>query len=564
MTQFSPSDLIFVPLGGSSEIGMNVNLYHFDSSWLMVDLGMSFPDDTMPGVNTVLPDLSFIEKRRKDLKGLVITHAHMDHIGAIQPLWEKIGCPIYGTKFAIEFIKSMFDSHKKMASIPMHVIDPGKSAEIGPFSVEMVQMTHSIPEPMALSIKCDAGTVLHTGDWKFDDDPVLGEVTDKARLTELGDEGVLALVGDSTNAMNEERTGSEADVAVGLEKVISEAEGRVAVACFGTNLARVQSIAEVANKLGKRVAVVGRALERSVKVAQEVGYLRELPKLVPPHDIRKVAAKNIVIICTGTQGEPNAVMARISEERHHHVHLEEGDTAVYSSSQIPGNEPAISRVQDKLVKLGIKVITDDMATVHVSGHPSRDELREMYAMVRPRIAVPVHGTARHLQAHEQLARSCNVAQTIIPSNGTVIKLASAEPKSDNEKAEIIDTVKTKMLMPHRGNQLIDIRGDMMRLRSDMLYNGITTASIAIDKDGMLRANPTVKQSGVCEKGDQATYIAEASRAVKDAIKQLDVSERQKSKTVEKVAADALKKATSLNYSHKPVIQVHVQRIEEVG
>ena len=555
---YDNSDFLFVPLGGSGEIGMNANLYHYDGTWLMVDLGISFPDDSMPGIDVVLPDLSFIEQRRDQLSGLVLTHGHEDHLGAIPYMWSQLGCPVYGSAFTLALLRRKLAENGRQTDIPLIEIGPGTVTEIGPFAVEMVGLTHSIPDPTALAIRCDAGTVLHTGDWKFDPAPGLGDETDTARLAQIGDEGVLAMVGDSTNAMVEGRTGSEAEAEAGLRDVIAAATGRVAVTCFSSNVARIQSIVRAAQANDRSVAVVGRAIKRAISAAQEVGYLRNLPDFVPEEDIDLLPRDNIVILCTGTQGEPRAAMAKIAAGAHESVTLEKGDTVVFSSRQIPGNEPAIARVQDALIRRRINLVTDEDAPVHVSGHPSRDEMVEMYGLVKPRIAIPVHGTARHLVAHAALAEACQVRQTLLPDNGTVIRLAGLN--GDGE-ASIIDNVKTGALTHEKG-KILEIQSDMMRARRRMLWNGVVTASLVMNRDGGLCAVPAVSQTGISDQTAAADYVAAASLAIEDSLAGMGRAARCDDANVEEIAGQALRRVARSMFGLRPVAHVHIMRLSE--
>ena len=555
---YDNSDFLFVPLGGSGEIGMNANLYHYDGTWLMVDLGISFPDDSMPGIDVVLPDLSFIEQRRDRLSALVLTHGHEDHLGAIPYMWSQLGCPVYGSAFTLALLRRKLAENGRHTDIPLIEIGPGSVTEIGPFAVEMVGLTHSIPDPTALAIRCDAGTVLHTGDWKFDPAPGLGDATDTSRLAQIGDEGVLAMVGDSTNAMVEGRTGSEADAEAGLRDVIAAATGRVAVTCFSSNVARIQSIVRAAQANDRSVAVVGRAIKRAISAAQEVGYLRNLPDFVPEEDIDLLPRDNIVILCTGTQGEPRAAMAKIAAGAHESVTLEKGDTVVFSSRQIPGNEPAIARVQDALIRRRINLVTDEDAPVHVSGHPSRDEMVEMYGLVKPRIAIPVHGTARHLVAHAELAEACQVRQTLLPDNGTVIRLAG---RNGNGEAAIIDNVKTGALTHEKG-KILEIQSDMMRARRRMLWNGVVTASLVMNRDGGLCAVPAVSQTGISDETAAADYVAAASLAIEDALAGMGRAARRDDGNVEEIAGQALRRVARSMFGLRPVAHVHIMRLSE--
>ncbi len=547
-------DLLFAPLGGSGEIGMNVNLYHFQDSWIMVDLGISFPDESTPGVDVILPDLKFIADRREKLSGLVLTHGHEDHLGAIPYLWSQIGCPIYGSAFTLALLRRKLSESRGEFDIPLHEIGMNAPFELGAFEIEMVTLNHSIPDPAALVIRTDAGTIFHTGDWKFDKTPVLGSDTDRARLAAVGDEGVLALVGDSTNAMIEGRTGSENEAKKGLTEAIAKAAGRVAVTCFASNVARIDSICHAAKANGRSVAIVGRALNRTVSVAREVGYLANLPDLVPEGDVGLLPRDSIVIVCTGTQGEPRAAMARIAAASHESISLEPGDTVIYSSRQIPGNENAISRVQDMFIRRGINLVTDQDAPVHVSGHPSRDEMIEMYGLIRPKISIPVHGTARHLLAHAALARGCQVGQTILPDNGTMIRLSG-------DRAEIIENIHTGALTSEKGN-IIELQAEMMRVRRRMLWNGVVTVSVILNQSGKLCVAPSIAQSGLGEGDVVSDYIAAASIAVEDAIDILGKAARRNDASVEEVVSQVVRRVARSTFGLRPIAQVHIIRLGE--
>ena len=555
---YSKDDLLFAPLGGSGEIGMNVNLYHFRDSWIMVDLGISFPDESTPGVDVILPDLKFIAGRRDKLAGLVLTHGHEDHFGAVPYLWSQIGCPIYGSAFTLALLRRKLSESRVDFDIPLHEIGMNAPFDLGPFEIEMIALNHSIPDPAALAIRTDAGTILHTGDWKFDKTPVLGRDTDRKRLAAIGDEGVLALVGDLTNAMIEGRTGSENDAREGLTDAIATATGRVAVTCFASNVARIDSICRAAIANGRSVAIVGRALNRVISAAREVGYLTNLPDIVPEGDVDLLPRDSVVIICTGTQGEQRAAMARIAAASHESISLDAGDTVIYSSRQIPGNEKAIARVQDMLLRRNIKLVTDQEAPVHVSGHPSRDEMIEMYGLIRPKIAIPVHGTARHLLAHASLAEGCQVGQTILPDNGAMIRLSG-------DRAEIIDNVHTGALTSEKGN-VIELNADMMRARRRMLWNGAVTVSVVLSQLGTLCAVPSIAQSGLADCDMADNFIAAASIAAEDAIDALGNVARRNDSSVEEVVSQAVRRVARSMLGLRPIAQVHIMRIraEDVG
>ena len=547
---FSQSDLVFIPLGGSGEIGMNANLYHHHDRWLMVDLGISFADESLPGVDVVLPDISYIEARKDKLEGLLLTHAHEDHYGAIPYLWERLQVPVYGTAFTLALLRRKLAESRVDFDIEMHELDYNQPYEFGPFSVELLALNHSIPDPAAVILRTSEGTILHTGDWKFDDQPQIGQNTDATKLAEIGHEGVLALIGDSTNAMVDGRTPSEQTAYEGLVQVIAQAEARVAVTCFASNVARIDSIVRAAHANQRSVAIVGRALQRTIDAAREVGYLRDLPDFVKESDVGLIPRDNIVIICTGSQGEPRAAMARIASGSHEMVDLDPGDTVIYSSRQIPGNEPAISKIQDMLLRRGIHVVTDDDAPVHVSGHPARDEMAEMYGLVKPKIIVPVHGTARHLMAHAELAKSCQVGQTLIPDNGVIVHFADG-------RAEKIGTVTTGALT-HEGGEVVDIQSEQLRARRRMLWNGSVSVSVLVASDGTLLIAPSIAQSGVIDDDRIDDFIATAALRIEDKLSEMKPKSASDDNISQIIKAQIRSVAKNM-VKRRPNVEVHIMR-----
>ena len=528
---------------------MNANLYHYKGRWLMIDLGISFPDDTMPGVDVVLPDLRFIEERSENLEAIILTHAHEDHFGAIPYLWERLQVPVYGTAFTLALLRRKLAEARLDVHIPMHEIEYNIDYNFGPFSVELVSMTHSIPDPAALVLRTPEGVVLHTGDWKFDATPMLGEDADKARLRALGDEGVMALIGDSTNAMVPGHTPSEAVACAGLTKVIAEAENMVAVTCFASNVARIESIITAASANNRSVCIAGRALNRTISAAKEVGYLRDIPDFVPESDASLIPRENLVIICTGSQGESRAAMARIANGMHEQISLNAGDTVIFSSRKIPGNEQAIGRVQDALLRGRVHLVTDEEADVHVSGHPSRDELTEMYSLIRPKIAIPVHGTARHLLAHAELAENCQVAQTLIPENGDMIKFKAG-------KAEIEGQAPTGLLT-HEGGEIVDLQSDFLRVRRRMLWNGTVTMSVVLSGAGHLLMSPQIRLSGLCSEQQEVDFIADASLAVEDALMDHFEKSKRDNRTYEQIVTSAVRSLAKQRFRLRPTVHAHI-------
>lgn len=418
-------EILFLPLGGCSRIGMNMALYGHAGKWLIVDAGVAFPGDEAPGINAIMVDPSFIEERMEDVVGLVVTHAHEDHIGAIHHLWPRLSCPIWVTPFAAHVVRDRLKEKGTARDVRIRVFEVGARFEVGPFRIESIAMTHSIPEPVALAIRTGAGTVLHTGDWKFDPDPLVGGTADIAALRRLGDEGVLAMLCDSTNANLDGATGSEADARAGLIEAFRGRKGAIAVTGFASNVARMRAVLEAAKANDRKVVLVGRSFLRMEKAARACGFLEGLPDFISMKEASWTDRRNLVLLCTGSQGEERAALSRIARNDHRELWLERGDTAIFSARTIPGNEDAIGSVHAHLRSLGVEVVTPADAPVHVSGHPKRDDLRRMYDLVRPRFAVPVHGTLEHLEAHARLARTCGVERAIVPEDGDLIRLSAS-------------------------------------------------------------------------------------------------------------------------------------------
>jgi ribonuclease J len=545
-------ELLFLPLGGSGEIGMNLNLYGHDGKWLMLDLGISFADDSMPGIDVIMPDPQFIADRADDLVGIVLTHAHEDHIGAVPYLWQKFRCPLFATPFTASVLRRKLAEAGLEQEARITVIPMSGKQEIGPFSIELITLTHSIPEPNAVVIRTHHGAVLHTGDWKLDPEPLVGETTDVAALRRLGDSGVLAMICDSTNVFVSGTSGSEADVRASLMEVVGRLRNRVAVGCFASNLARIETIARVAEAHGRHCALVGRSLWRMLEAAQENGYLTDLPKFVTEHDIGYFPRENILMICTGSQGEPRSALTRIARGEHPQVMLEAGDAAIFSSRVIPGNEISINRLNNDLTKRGVEVITDHDEHVHVSGHPARDELAEMYQMVRPRIALPVHGEARHIQEHVAFARQCQVPEALAPENGMLIRLAPGP-------AEVLARVPAGRLALD-GKVLVSADSEAIRHRHRLSFNGVIMGSLVVDAGGRLVAPPQVSLEGLLETGDASVAIARIAEAIVEAIGDLPKSKRADDAELGEAARLAARRWYQKAYDKKPVTKIHVIRV----
>jgi ribonuclease J len=544
--------IYFLPLGGSGEIGMNLNLYAYRGQWLMLDCGVTFGDDTQPGLDVVMPDPAFIVERKDKLLGIVATHAHEDHIGAIPYLWPQLECPIWATPFTASLLKAKMEEAGLAGRAKITIVPMSGRFSIGPFELELVTLTHSIPEPNAVAIRTPVGTVMHTGDWKLDPDPLIGDVTDEAALIRIGDEGVLAMVGDSTNALKDGTSGSEAELRESLTELIGRYRGRVAVACFASNVARLHTIARAARAHGRDVALIGRSLWRMDKAARENGYLNDLPSFLTEEEAGYVPSDRILLICTGSQGEPRAALARIAREDHAHIVLEGGDVVIFSSRVIPGNETAISRLQNGLVRLGVEIVTSDEHFVHVSGHPARDELARMYQMVRPRVAIPVHGEARHLAAHADLAMECQVNDALIIENGDVIRI-------DPQGATVAGQVPAGRIASD-GRRLLPVDGSVMQQRKRVGHQGALVASLVVDRAGGLAAPPQISLIGLVESHETADMSAALRDAATAAVEALPRAMRREDAAVKDAANRALRKAVNERIGKRALIEVQLVRL----
>ena len=545
-------DFLFLPLGGSDEIGMNLNLYHYGGKWLMVDLGISFGDDTMPGIDILLPDPEFIEQRRKDLVGLVITHGHEDHIGAIPYLWPRLRCPIYATPFTATLVRRKLAEEGILEQGELIEVDIAANFVLGPFELEFITLTHSIPEANGLAIRCGGGTVLHTGDWKFDPDPVVGRTSDIEALRALGEEGVLAMIGDSTNVLDEGRSGSEASLTESLADLFRQHDQRIAITCFASNVARLATISAAAAAAGRSVALVGRSLWRMYEASLQNGYLRDIPEFVSEKDAGFIPRDKLVLICTGSQGESRAALARIAENAHAEITLERDDVVVFSSREIPGNEKAIGRVQSRLVARGIKVITERDHHVHVSGHPGRDELVEMYQYIRPRVAVPVHGSPRHLEAHVRLARECQVPEAVSPGNGSLIRL-------EEGNVGIVGWVPSGMLTVD-GGRIIPLESSVIGDRKKMLYNGAVSVSVLMNGKDQLQGDPILTFNGIADEGEIGALSDGVKDLVRETVGALGKKARAEDDDVGEAVRRAVRRVVRSEYGKRPVMTVHVLHV----
>ena len=550
-----PDELTFAPLGGVGEIGMNLSIYGLGNrnqrSWLAVDLGVSFGDEEhLPGIDLIMPDIRFLEKERKNLMGLVLTHAHEDHFGAIIDLWPKLQCPIYATKFSAALFEAKCASERNPPKIPVTVVPSGGRINLGPFTVEFIPVAHSIPESHALAIHTSAGTVLHTGDWKIDPTPIIGLPTDERRLRELGDSGVLALVGDSTNAVREGRSPSETEVAATIAKLVKAAKGRVAVTTFASNVARLKAVADAAKAADREVVVVGRAMERVVQVARETGYLDGVQNFRGADYYGHFPPDKVLALCTGSQGEARAALARIANNDHPQVTLNKGDSVIFSSRTIPGNEKAVGAIINGLVSQGIEVITDRTDLVHVSGHPRRDELRDMISWVRPQILIPVHGEPLHLSEHAKLARTAGVPKVLTIRNGDLVKLGPGDPG-------IIEQLPSGRLYKD-GNILEESKSRAVVERRRMGFAGCAFVAIAMTDKGELADDPEVDLVGIPEKNKAGEVIDEiVFDTVVSTVENLPRARRRDADATAESVRRAVRAVINEQWGKKPICLVHV-------
>ena len=549
------NELVFASLGGIGEIGMNLSIYGFGDErrrqWIIVDCGVSFAsEERLPGVDLILPDIRFLIEERRNILALVLTHGHEDHMGALIDLWPRLKVPIHATPFTAALFEARRASETGAPEIPVQVVPVGGRLSIGPFAIDLINVAHSIPESNALAIRTPAGTVLHTGDWKIDPTPLIGGPTDAARLSAFGDEGVLALVGDSTNAIRDGRSPSEADVAKTLAELIRTAPRRVAVTTFASHVGRLRAVAEAARAAEREVVVVGRAMGRVVQVARETGYLDGVQEFRGVDSYGYLPPEKVVALCTGSQGEPRAALARIAEDEHPDVALSRGDRVIFSARPIPGNEKAIARVINGLVAQGVDVITDRTHLVHVSGHPRRDELRDMIGWVRPKVLIPAHGEPMHLAEHAELARRAGVPQVLLCRNGDLIRLAPGP-------AEIVDQLPSGRLYKD-GSLVIEAEARTIAARRRLSFSGIVSVAIVINDKGALVTYPEIELIGLPESDAGGTPLLQvASRAVEETLETLPKPRRRDPDEVGESLRRAVRAAIAERWGKKPICHVHV-------
>ncbi len=547
------SELVFVALGGLGEIGMNCAMYGVGAaqkSWLMVDIGVSFGGPDVPGIDIIMPDISFAEREKKHLAGIIITHVHEDHYGALVDLWPRLGCPVYMTQFGADLLEARRLSEAGAPRIPVKIIKQGDRIKIGKFDVEFIPVAHSIPESCALALRTEHGTVIHTGDWKIDATPMVGLPTDEKRLAEIGEEGVLALICDSTNVMREGESPSEVEVSSHLAKLIMDAPGRVAVTTFASNVARIRAVAEAAKDCGREVILAGRAMDRVVGIARELGMLDGLPPFRGQDAYESLPRDKVVVILTGSQGEPRAALARVASDQHPDITLSTGDRVIFSSRTIPGNEREVGRIQNDLVRQGVEIITDRNELVHVSGHPRRNELAKMYSWLKPQIAIPAHGEALHLTEHAKFAKAQGVQHVLRPFNGDMVRLAPDTPA-------IIDDINASRIYKD-GNLLNSIKSHAVGERKKLSFAGVVSIAITLDEKGEILTDPEVMLAGLPKtNGDDELMLEFVQDTVDDCLDNLAPKKRRDVDAVKNAVERSVKSAINHEWGKKPICQVMV-------
>ena len=546
------SDLLFLPVGGSEEIGMNANLYHYEDKWILVDLGISFPDETDLGIDVLLPDFDFIQSLGDKFLGILLTHGHEDHIGAIPYFADDINCPIWGTSFTMALLKRKLKENNKEKKLELNTLTIDKQLTIGPFQIKAIQTSHSIPDPVSILISTKQGDIFHSGDWKLENSINLNEKTNIDNFRSIGENGILAMVCDSTNALVDGKTPSENFAYDGLLDTIKNCNGTALVTCFSSNISRIKSLLDIALKTDRSVLVVGRALLRAIDAAKEVGYLKNIPELLSLKDFNLIPRSNVLIISTGSQGEPNSALSRISKDNDKFIKLIKGDTIIFSSRKIPGNENAILKVQNRFLERGINIVTDDDKNVHVSGHPSRDELIEMYSYIKPKISIPVHGTREHIEAHSDLANNCQVPLVIKPKNGEVIKLNGNAPNIVS-RFDFVTHV-------YDAGEIIPINNERFITRRHSLWNGFVTISIVIDKDGYLVITPQISQIGVSDNSIVDNVLIDISLKIEDFIENLSCVPEILDEELISQISKLVRREFKSTFSKRPIVKVHINRV----
>lgn len=547
-------NLIIIPVGGSEQIGMNANLYHFNNKWILVDLGIAFPDETQIGVDILLPDFDFIKNIGKNLLGIFITHAHEDHYGAIQYFIDKIDCPLWGTEFTLAMLRRKLGEVKPNHDLVLNPYPKKSTIKLGGFDITPLQNSHSVPQSVSLLIKTKKNTVFHTGDWKFSNAKNLNEKPFLEKINNLKKIKINTIVSDSTNSLINGKTPSEDFAFKGLTNAIKKSKGLIIVTCFSSNVSRIKSVFEIAQKIDKKICVLGRALNRSIESGLEVGIINKNASIISLKELKKFNRNQLILICGGSQGEQNSSLSRITFGKFDKLKLEIGDTVIFSSKKIPGNETSIAKIEDKLFEQGISVLNEDNNdSIHVSGHPARDEIREMYNILKPDFVIPVHGFRKQLQANSDIAKSCNIKNVFIPKNGDVIDF-------EKNKLNCIENIKmdTKVF---DGENVISLNDEKYSIRKQALWNGLISVSIVVNSDGELMSVPNLMQNGISDTEKMRNTLLEISLEIEDYIE----SVKNYINTDDKIIEDNLKKIVSKeirrNFKVRPIINIHVNRVQ---
>jgi ribonuclease J len=542
--------LLFLPLGGSGEIGMNFNLYYYKGKWLVVDCGSGFASDQMPGVDLIIPDISYIVQHRKDIAGIVITHAHEDHLGSVQHLWEALDAPIYTTTFTANFLKAKLS--ERFEKLPNEIIEikQGGDFSVDPFDIEFVPLCHSAPEMQAMVLKTEQGNIFHTGDWKFDEDPLIGEANDEGLLRSYGDKGVLAVIGDSTNVFNEDYSGSESKLKDSLLELVSSCKKMVVVTTFASNLARLESLIKIGEQSGRRVIFAGRSLHRIYAAAKASGYLKDIPKILDERDIDAYDRGSIMVIATGCQGEPMAALPKMANGQHPRIKIAPGDTVIFSSKIIPGNDKKIFKIFNQLARNGIEVMTEKDHFVHVSGHPGKKELRRLYELLRPDILIPVHGEHVHMREHAKLGREVGVKTAIEVENGDVVSLSKDSPCK-------LGKVQAGELAVY-GNYLLHPESKILRVRRYLQNDGALFITLILSKKYNLHTDPVISAPGYLDNDEDKDLIIHLKGEIASLLHMMSPSKKKPKiilEEIEKSVKSKVKSIVNKEIRKVPVIQV---------
>lgn len=549
-------ELVYCSLGGAGEIGMNLNLFGYgkpgEYKWIIVDIGVTFSDDNIPGIEVILPNPEFIVNQKENLLGIVLTHAHEDHVGAIAHLWPMLECPIYATPFTAAIVREKFKELKINIGNHLKIVKLSGNVKLGVFDIDYVTLTHSILEPNGLAITTPEGLVLHTADFKIDDDPLIGEKTDVKKLTELGKKGVLAMICDSTNIFNLGSTGSESSVRTGLLTVLEKMKNRIVITSFASNVARMETVFKVAEKIGRQVCLVGRSMNRIYQLARQCNYLQDIKVPIDVRDAKKIPKNKIVFLCTGSQGEQRAALARIANGTHPDLYLEKGDNVIFSSRIIPGNEKKLYKIFNDLSKSEINVLSEENSIIHVSGHPAREDLKKMYNWAKPKILIPVHGEQRHMAEHINFAKEMGVKFPVKVNNGEIIRLAPGEP-------QVIDKV-TSGRVYLDGKVLIDNDSPVLKERRNMAANGYMEITVLISKNGQIKNNPIITLKGIpLIEEDESEIEYDLEDVVMDTCKTFNLNNSKQEKNLIDTLKGNCRKLINDKSGKKPLVNINLVR-----